>query len=239
MIRFTVLTLVIVAATTASACEPEDCFLFNEDARERFEQLDSTEVFTQIVLLTNIAFHKGEEEEHKKARKEAQQLLKPLRQNSSSPTLDAYWWALRVMDIRDWGGAKKFLGGAKGKTREAFDSITVALAQEPENQIIRFIRVNVAIEATKKMSGLLDYALLDLQHLRTVVNQTDTVRIFFVELLSAKCYYWLGIRTSDSSQFIMAEVCLERAWPYACLEFYKQEVQHWRGRIEQGLLKRK
>jgi len=191
------------------------------------------DVFSRVILLNNIAFYRENDGEHKKAREKAQKLLKPLHRDSLSSTLDAYWWALRVMEIRDWGRTKQFFKGAKGKIREAFDGITVALAQEPDNQIIRFIRINVAIEATQKMSGLLDYALLDLQHLRTVVDQTDTVRVFFLELLSAKCYYWLGVRTPDSSQFIMAEAYLDQAWPYACLEFYKQEVKYWRGRIEE------
>jgi hypothetical protein len=136
------------------------------------------------------------------------------------------------MEIRDWSKIKKAIGFPKSEIRKAFDGLTVALSQEPDNQLIRFVRVYVALELARKFPTYLAYPPDDLSYLCVVVDSTDSVRTFFVQLLYAK-YYCLALeRGGDRNYSDLAKQHLDRAEQLACRDFYRDEVKFWRKRVD-------
>jgi len=225
------------------ACEPEDAFCFGQcaglrllkiDSTGKFKakELDSAEVLSCIALWTNQAFQKD-----KKAREKAQKFIKEKYKGDKPPLILAYWGALRVMKERDRSKAGKLWKAAVGthpeeEVRRAFDSVTVALSKEPDNQVIRFIHLNIALEAAATINGYLDAALQDLQYLEVMIDRSDSVRMFFLELFWVKYYYWSWQRYSLGLQLENAEDHIFLASAYACTEFYEKEIHRWFVRVK-------
>lgn len=222
----------IIFSANAFACEPEVYFLFGSDAQNLLKRTDSITMMDRLVANTNLAFHKI-----KGARKQAQLLVDSLRQNDSLALLLAYWGALRIMEIRDWSIFEKLdnYSSLRYEVHLAYDSINAAVTMEPENDLIRFVRVTTALEVSKHYSEFLNYVPADLEWLTVQSGDFDRPRLFYLKLLSAKYYYWAGKRGKKADRQLMygdAKALAESSKQFACRPVYKQQAEYWLEMIE-------
>ena len=149
-----VIFFAMITAIETSSAKTAAPFLFQDEARDRLSHVDISDTLTHVQLLANLAFFR-EYSGYKQYREQAQRLLLIYRSSHDEPLVHAYWWALRVMEIRDWNFFQKLLGGAKGEVQKAFDSLSAAMQLDPYDENIRFLRISVAIEATKDIPEML------------------------------------------------------------------------------------
>ena len=224
----------MITVIETSSAKTADHFLFREEAKDRLMQIDASDTLTQVKLLTNLSFFK-EYDAYKQYREQAQQFLFAYRQKHDEPIVHAYWWALRVMEIRDWNFWQKIGLGAKSEVRRAVDSLSAAMQLDSSNGNIRFLRIFVVIEAAKNIPELLDKARDDLQYLDFGQDRSDEGAQFILELLWAKYYYWRaekGEKHTKQRFLTFAQFHLNEACQYAQFETYRDEIVHWYKRIK-------
>ena len=113
--------------------------------------------------------------------------------------------------------------------------MTTALEQDSTNEVILFIHAAVAIEIAEYLPEFLPAAHRDLTHLRNLIDTTDTVRMFFLELLWAKHYYREAKFTHERTTLYQSRTALERAKGYGCTAYHRQEIDWWEERTQQAL----
>lgn len=209
-------------------------FLFTDDARVQLDSTNPADTLVRIKLLTNLAFLK-EYNGYQEYRKEAARLDSLFWRSDTTSVTQAYHWALRVMEIRDWGWFAKMVGKPVTNACLAFDSISSILAVDSSNEIIRFLRINVAIEMAPHAPYLLDTAYLDLCWLDVNMDGIDRGASFFTELLWAKYYYWCVKKQKDIDKLWYlenAQCYLNSAFSYAQRPFYEREIVCWKKMID-------
>ncbi|MFA5134791.1 MAG: hypothetical protein WC505_03270 [Patescibacteria group bacterium] len=227
-------TLCVAVLIQGAVAATADHFLFTEEARRRLEVTPVADTLTRIRLLTNISFTRANDD-YSDARKEAQQLVEAYVRGHSEPVVRAYRSALQVMEIREWSKLRKAFAGAGGLVREAFDSLTALRNLEPKNENIRFLRINVGLEAAANLSDLLIRILEDLEYLDLELDRSDRGACFFLELDWAKYYTWQAETEDERMQqrfLLFAQYHLLAALQYAERPYYREQIISWKQRID-------
>ena len=217
------------------ADEPPSYLLLREDAQQRLDSLNqipsNDNLLERIILMHNLAFH-GD----KDLRETAEKLLKDnFKKNKYTPLVEAYDGSLRIIKVKHRSAFSNLFRNSVKDARKAFEKITDALEDDPNNMNIRFVRASAAVEVAKHIPKLLYYADEDLLWLEIYLDHNDSVMVFFYNLTMAKYYYKEAkINKRSLSRRVMIEKSIEYiclAYEAVCSEVYAQEQNHWENKI--------
>ena len=239
--NFIIILLSLIPAQLSRACEPENYFLFKEEAREKLDFLTKNKpanIFDQIILLHNLAFHKDKE-----SRLMAEKLLNRTRPDSSQVNIiKAFGGSLDMIKVSQSNTTSKLLKTIspfnKSPKKEAligFSLISEAVEAEPDNKIIRCLRATAAAESMEHLPELYKFAEDDLLWLDARINTDDSVAVFFVSLNWAKYYYKLWKKKGDFKNLEKSKISCARAIAFACTPVYSKWAQEWQNRIDSSM----
>lgn len=249
--RFVIFAIVFItiASQQAHACTPTVYFLFGKDAREMLDSLElacSQDYFLMGILAHNISFSDHDDDMTERAKK----YFKKCEPNCSEQGLaEAYRGSLKLLEIRDRWGARKVGETILGwipkigpsttieDAEKAFEELTQARSNDQRNVMIRFVRATACVEIAEHSQGLLPQARDDLRFLYRFADKSDTVQMFFLELIWAKYEYRKtehAISNKDSYRIIELMEMLSninnrliRAEKYACTNYHWTEIDIW------------
>jgi hypothetical protein len=240
-----IILILLVIGKGSQACEPEIYFLFKDEAREKLTSLDQDstgDVFQRVILLHNLAFHKD-----KKARKQAEELLKLIKPDSARMNLvRAFKGSLKMIKVSHSKTSSKIIKtlnpigkSPKDDARSGFAMISDAVKAESKNKIIRCIRATAACESAEHIPELFEYARVDLIWLDSFTNDQDTVANFFINLNWAKYYFKLSKKEKKAEYLTKANMFCNKALEFACTPVYVQWANEWRQRISPSIKENK
>lgn len=232
-------SLIVALAMTGTlfACDPPTHLAFGKEAEAQLRELSDTNIVDRIILYTNLAAYT----ENTRASDSARILLGTFLPESRSTLLRAYAGALQAIELRDRNGFSKLLAYCFGGGMDAFrkeakiaiDSISLAFVDAPNDEVIRLVRIAIALEALQVLpdSGTFQMIRSDLQLLEMQTDTTCIPRQFFIQLFWAKYQYFVAKREQKKSAAELGIEHLQRAYAFACTDFYKSEVTLWSGRL--------
>ncbi len=230
--------LFCVSAAAQDDCSPSIYFLFDAAADSALACLNKNEISDQIVLLVNKTAYSKD----KKARTKAEKLFEQLPADSMTPVLRAYQGALEAIQIRDMAFAKKFFTwiasgfsskSMKAKVRSAIELICQTVEENPDDIIVRFVRVAIGAEALIMMPDSMYFSIVlaDLKRLQESTEISAAYQQFFLHLYWVKYFYALADSQDDGRPLAQARDHLSMADSFACMEFYRSETANWRKRL--------
>jgi hypothetical protein len=219
--------LALLPCLTAQADNSESFLLFKEVAHAQLDTITS-DTLTMGILAHNSAF--GDDNEAMTER--ADTLLR------SRPTSEVTYAYLRSLDIircsqlsiiTQWYNEDEL----KTRVKQNYEAIGQMLKQKSKNDTLLFLHAGVTIEIDGLFPEYLNSVPDEIVKLWDKTKETDSLRIFFLYLLSAKYYYRLSQHTSKSFNLITAQALLDQAKKYSHNSHNKSEIDLWEGRIKE------
>jgi hypothetical protein len=247
-VRLGSLTVIWVAllAAPAPACEPIYYLLLREDARERLAPLEANPTpgnqFERIVLMHNLAFHKD-----KKMRKSAEELMSAYGPDSLEPAqVGGFRGSLQMIQVAHRSAGSKifrtispFSQSPQAEARAGFRRISVAVARDTTDFVLRLLRATAAAESAEHLGELYDSALCDLVWLRRHGPIYDSAVSFMMHLNWTKYYYKLARYEDDTSGIDLMQGHMELALNLACTPVYAAYARQWEERVVKIVAKMK
>jgi len=232
----------LVLSISTQACQPEFYFLFRDEARTRLDSLNASpskdNIFDRFILMHNLAFHK-----YKKMREDAEKLARTFIPDSTGKDIfNAYKGSLKMIQVSQSKIGTKILKSINPLTsspieeaRKGFKIICDAVEKDPDNRILRCLRVTAATESAEHLPEMFNYARNDLEWLDSCVAPSDSIAMFFVNLNWAKYYYKLGRKRKHTGFIRQAHQSIARAGEYACTPVYSSWATEWKNKIEKNI----
>ncbi|MDP2684748.1 MAG: hypothetical protein Q8P20_06975 [bacterium] len=239
-IAFCIFVFLFLFPQSSEACDPPVYLKIHELAQYHLDSLNQNptdgNLFDRIVLMHNLAFHKN-----CRLREQAEKLIKNnFKGDERTPLVVAYDGSLRMIKVSQQNLASNIFRSIFSKSpydeaRESFKIICQALANEPDNNIIRLLRATAAVESAEHFPEVLLHAKEDIKWLEENIDYDDSTLVFYTYLTRAKFYYKYAL-IIDSSSVRSAIIdnameSLSQAGKYICDEVYRREYDFWEDKI--------